>query len=241
MTAPTAQPPRAARPPSGSPRAWWRLSLGLLATLLCVGIAAGAAAPYLVVGLDELARRDVGLAAHYLEQPELAQSLLVAHAATGGLALLLTPVQWWTSRRRGSLHRRTGWVTGALIVLAGLTGLAVAPVSKAGVVGTLGFGLLALLWMGFTVRGLSAARRRQFTEHRRWMIRVSALTFAAVTLRLQLGVMMAVQIIGGTPPELAFDRAYVLVPFLSWVPNLLIAEMVLRRQRAAVSPLGSPV
>lgn len=193
-----------------------------------------------MLGLDELGQRDVGLAAYYLQQPQLAQSLLVAHAATGGLALLLTPLQWWTARRRGVVHRRTGWVTAAVIGVAGLTGLALAPVSKAGIVGTVGFGMLALLWIGFTARGLTAARRRRFSEHRRWMIRVSALTFAAVTLRLQLGVMIAVQVMAGAPPDAAFDQAYVLVTFLSWVPNLLIAELVLRRERVARFSIPAP-
>ena len=29
----------------------------------------------------------------------------------------------------------------------------------------------------------------------------------------------------------AFDRAYLVVPFLSWVPNLVLAELLRRGQR----------
>lgn len=63
-------------------------------------------------------------------------------------------------------------------------------------------------------------------------IAVFALTYAAVTLRLWLGVL--VPILGD------FRSAYVLVPFLAWVPNLLVVEWLLRRRRPAGDRMRTP-
>jgi hypothetical protein len=54
------------------------------------------------------------------------------------------------------------------------------------------------------------------------MLRTFALTYAAVTLRLWLFALIPV--LGD------FGSAYALVPFLCWVPNLLVVEWLLRRQ-----------
>jgi hypothetical protein len=57
------------------------------------------------------------------------------------------------------------------------------------------------------------------------MLRTFALTYAAVTLRLWLIVL--IPLLGD------FRSAYLLVPFLCWVPNLAVIEWVLRRPAAA--------
>ena len=63
----------------------------------------------------------------------------------------------------------------------------------------------------------------RFVEHRAWMIRSFALTFAAVTLRLYLPVSFLL--------ELNFADVYRATSFLSWVPNLLVAELYLRKAK----------
>ena len=60
------------------------------------------------------------------------------------------------------------------------------------------------------------------TGHRCWMIRSYALTFAAVTLRLELPLFF---IFGG----MEYPVASSYVAWLCWVPNLFIAELYLRR------------
>ena len=61
---------------------------------------------------------------------------------------------------------------------------------------------------------------RRIAEHRRWMIRSFALTFAAVTLRLYLPIFPLLGV--------SFLDGYRAVSFLSWVPNLIVAEIYLR-------------
>lgn len=120
------------------------------------------------------------------------------------------------------VHRTVGRVVLLCIVLGGTAGLVIAPLSLAGLIGTAGFGSLALLWITFAVAGFRAIRRRDVVHHRRWMLRAFAMTYAAVTLRLWL--IALIPLLGGD-----FLPAYYVVPFLSWVPNLIVVELILRR------------
>ena len=106
-------------------------------------------------------------------------------------------------------------------------GMVLAPMNLAGPIGTAGFGTLAVLWIGFALLGLRAIRRGEVAVHRRWMIRTFALTYAAVTLRLWLAVL--VPVLGGD-----FRAAYLIVPFLCWVPNLVVIEMLLRKHMSSI-------
>lgn len=74
---------------------------------------------------------------------------------------------------------------------------------------------------------MRAIRRGEVAVHRRWMIRAFALTYAAVTLRLWPAVL--VPVLGGD-----FRAAYLIVPFLCWVPNLVVTEMLLRKHMSSV-------
>ena len=124
--------------------------------------------------------------------------------------------------RRRALHRWLGRVYGLAIVISGAGGLSLAVHSTAGPIASWGFGLLAVLWVGVTIQAIRLAMVGRIAEHRRWMIRSGALTFAAVTLRLYLPVL------GGL---MGFDLAYLIVSWACWVPNLILAEWVLRRER----------
>ena len=118
------------------------------------------------------------------------------------------------------------------IAVAGSAALVIAPFNRAGVVGIAGFGTLAVLWLTFALTAFRAIRRRDVAAHRRWMVRTFALTYAAVTLRLWLPVLILLQVgLLGVNAEVAFDRAYLVVPFLCWIPNLLVAGRYLAAQR----------
>ena len=96
----------------------------------------------------------------------------------------------------------------------------------------LGFGVLALLWLYTGYRAYRAIRARDIAAHRRWMVRNFALTFAAVMLRLYLPSAMA--------SGMAFELAYPVIAWLCWVPNLVVAEWIIRRTaRRPVRPLAA--
>lgn len=195
---------------------WWL-------TLTALAIAVFVPLPYLTESLADLAADDGQLAANYVNRPLWTQAFLYAHVVGAGLALLLSPLQLSAQVRARvpRLHRAIGRVVLASIAAGGGASLVLAPHSLAGPVGTAGFGLLAALWLTFPTLGFRAIRRGEVTIHRRWMLRTFALTYAAVTLRLWLAVLV--------PVTGEFLTAYQIVPFLAWVPNLVVAELLIRR------------
>lgn len=203
---------------------------------LCVLVALVAVTPYLTGSLESLAADDAGLARNYVDRPTAVRAAFFVHLVAGGAALLLSPWQLWPGlrRRHPGLHRATGRTVVVAIGFAGVSGLVIAPVNEAGLVGVLGFGSLAVLWLAAAGLGWRAIRRGDVPAHRAWMIRAFALTFAGVTLRVWLGVLVGAQSLwpgSDADPAAMFDRAYAVVPFLSWVPNLVVAERVVRRGR----------
>jgi len=202
---------------------WWIL-------LSALAIAVYAPLPYALNSLADLGGNGEPLAANYAERSAVVRTAFYLHIGFGGLALLLSPFQFATRLRNRAphVHRAVGRIILVSIAIGGVGGLVLAPLSLAGPVGTVGFGLLAVLWMAFAATAFRAIRRRDVETHRRWMIRTFALTYAAVTLRLWLFVLMAVQSgLAGVDAGTAFHRAYLIVPFLAWVPNLLVAERYL--------------
>ncbi|MGD0135897.1 MAG: DUF2306 domain-containing protein, partial [Bryobacteraceae bacterium] len=107
------------------------------------------------------------------------------------------------------------------VALGSLAGLWMATVSLQGLPTHFGFGILAVLWFFTGLQAYRMARLGNIAAHRQWMIRNFALTLAAVTLRIYMPVMLAVL-------HWPFPRTYITVSWLSWVPNLLVAEWMIR-------------
>ncbi|TNF22843.1 MAG: DUF2306 domain-containing protein [Rhodobacteraceae bacterium] len=164
--------------------------------------------------------------AHHLDERALA---LYAHIAIAPLVLALLPVQFSPRlrARRPRLHRWTGRVYALGVLVSGVAALSLAVNTVAGPFAGLGFALLAVLWIALTARALWLAMGRRIADHRVWMIRSAALTFAAVTLRLQLPLLEV---------TLGFETGYPIVAWTCWVPNLIVAEWLIRRNRALPMP-----
>jgi hypothetical protein len=147
---------------------------------------------------------------------------LPIHAVSAGLALLIGPWQFFAAIRRRwpAVHRWTGRTYVTLCAIGGPAGLILALNTSSGDVARYGFLSLAILWMGATAMAYTQALRRNFVAHRAWMTRSFALTFAAVTLRAYLPF--------SALPHLSFAIVYPLTAWISWIPNLAIAEWWLR-------------
>lgn len=146
-------------------------------------------------------------------------ALIQTHIFCSALALALGPTQFSARLRaqRPQLHRIAGRLyLGMGVLLGGAAGLYMALHAFGGLVSTVGFALLACLWLYSGARAYLAARARDFAAHRRWMVRNFSLTFAAVTLRIYLGL--------GAALSLPFEISYPVIAWLCWVPNLLLAE-----------------
>lgn len=236
QTLPTVSPssPRADRAVQGRSRRSGGTGYVVFA-LSCVAVAVFAPLPYLTQSMADLAEANVGLAAHYAEQPSAIQLALIVHGSASGLALGLTPLQWAARIRHRwpSVHRLTGRVLATAILVGAVTGLVIAPVSYAGMSGTIGFSILSVVWAWCCLRSVASIRAGDLDGHRRWVTRTTALTFAGVMLRVYLGIGVVVLTAAtGNGAQAAFDQAYVVMPFLAWIPNLVVVEWVLRRRPA---------
>lgn len=202
--------------------------------LTALAVVAFSAVPYFTAPLRELAGDEVGLAPVYAETSAFVQGALYVHIIGGATALVLGALQFWRGLRDRAprVHRWIGRVYLGGVAIGGVAGLVIAPSSPAGFVGLFGFGALAVVWLLTGWRAYRAIRRRDVPSHRAWMIRNYALTYAGVTLRVWLPLLLLAPLVLGQPWEFdaAFANAYAAVPFLCWLPNLVVAEWLIRRR-----------
>ena len=222
MTTPSLAPNRPAskRSPTRPALAWWLVALLALPVV-------GYAMAYVAVGAP-------------MYPPNLVDSFLsrpwgiYPHALFGSVALGLGALQFnrWILLRRRALHRALGTIYVASSVVVGIAGLYMSFYSFGGLVTHLGFATLAVLLLATTARAYTAARARAIATHRRWMLRSYALIFAAVTLRIELPLLVIA--LGD------FTPAYQIVSWLCWVPNILWAEWYIRRTATVTVPAAEP-
>lgn len=157
-------------------------------------------------------------------------AVFMTHVIAAPIALAIAVLQFLPRlrARRPGLHRWTGRVYATAILFGGVSGLLLAYTALDRPVAAAGFALLAVMWLGITARAVWLARAGQIAAHRRWMIRSFALTFAAVTLRLQLPVLFGL--------GMEYPEASNIIAWSCWVPNLLVAEWLVRRQVGPDAP-----
>lgn len=187
-------------------------------TVLSLGIAGYAVVAYSVFPIGATVHPDMRSAF------EANRAALYIHIFAAAFALALGPFQFATRLRtaRPALHRWMGRLYLGIGVLAGgVAGLYVAFHAFGGAIASAGFACLALAWLYTGLRAYLAIRARDITDHRCWMVRNFALTFAAVTLRIWI----PLSFVAG----LDFEAAYRAIAWLCWVPNLILAELLFNR------------
>ncbi|MBB4823128.1 putative membrane protein [Sporosarcina luteola] len=153
--------------------------------------------------------------------------MLFLHAATSVVALVIGPFTLSSRFREKNIsrHRVLGRLYMLCILFGGITGLYLSFYATGGFVGKIGFGLLAVFWLISAFQAFTNAKNHRVPQHRNWMIRNYSLTFAAVTLRLWLPLFA---LLFGLEN---FERSYAVISWLAWVPNLLVAEMIIQQKR----------
>ncbi|HVU93646.1 MAG TPA: DUF2306 domain-containing protein [Puia sp.] len=149
-----------------------------------------------------------------------------AHITFGGIALLTGWSQFSPRLRARYLntHRWLGRVYLVAVGFASLAGLYLSYFATGGITCSTGFGTLALLWLGSAIQAYSSIRRLDIDRHRDWMIVNYSLTFAAVTLRIWLPILQY-------HVFHEFITPYRIVSWWSWVPNLAVALLIIRKRR----------
>ena len=148
-----------------------------------------------------------------------------AHISLGGLALLIGWTQFSKRLRENnvSLHRNIGKVYLISVLISGFSGLYIAYFATGGLVSTLGFSVLAIIWIYTTLRAFLEIKNQSIRKHKKYMIYSYAACFAAVTLRLWLPVLTAL--------FQNFIIAYQIVSWLYWIPNMIVAFYIVKHEK----------
>jgi uncharacterized membrane protein len=157
---------------------------------------------------------------------------LIIHATMASFALLAGPLQMSGTLRNHfpNFHRGTGWLYVTAVLVGWIASLPLALHAFTGTIAAAGFLCLGALWLFTTLYAVVAISGGDIQTHRRWMTRSYALTFAAVTLRLYLALAIAAG---------AVFTAYPYIAWLCWLPNLAMAELLIRfRPALANKPPG---
>ncbi len=126
-------------------------------------------------------------------------------------------------KKHPKIHRTSGLIYATiLLLLAAPSGLIMSFYANGGLIAQLGFVLMSLLWILTTILALYDIKQKNHVSHGKWMLRSYALTFAAVTLRFY-GFLVDYFHFNIPPKE-----TYILLAYLSWIPNLVIAEILIR-------------
>lgn len=149
---------------------------------------------------------------------------LLMHIAGGLVALVVGLFQFVPKLRdrRPRVHRALGYVYLGAVAIGSAGGLPLwylamrhmpEGIQRALLPTTLAFASLALSWPFLTGMAFLRVRQRRYDEHRAWMMRSYALTYAAITTRLI------------SPISLLLTRdALLSINIWTWPLNLLIAE-----------------
>lgn len=163
------------------------------------------------------------------------RALLIPHIVLALASTFLGPLLLLRGYRSAypAHHRAIGKVYVFGTLLSGVLVLPLAITNAGGIAGQIGFTTMAVSWTSFTWLAYTAIRHRDFSAHRRWMLRSYALTFAFVHVNFtypffDLYAMFEVGPVG----------AKVMQSMLSWIPNLVLVEFYLAATSASGKFLG---
>jgi len=150
-------------------------------------------------------------------------SAFYTHIILGGIALLIGWAQFNTRLRLKNLstHILIGKIYIVCVLISALAAIGLGFFATGGFITSTGFICLGIIWFTTTLLAYLKIRKLEIEQHRRLMIYSYAACFAAVTLRIWLPLLV---ILFGN-----FIVAYSIVAWLCWVPNLLVAKLIIRK------------
>ncbi len=144
------------------------------------------------------------------------------HIIFAALALLVGWVQFSSRIRNGNLrlHRAVGKLYIIASLLGAMGGTYIGFFSTGGLVPAAGFVSLGIIWFCSTLMGYLTIMDKKIAQHQRMMIYSYACCFAGVTLRTYQ--LFLIMYFGD------FISAYKIVAWLCWVPNVVVASLIIR-------------
>lgn len=163
-----------------------------------------------------------------LKHKDVADSLLFlvafkSHIFFGIMAISIGPLQFIHRLRKKykRLHKSIGYAYVVSVFFSGTTGLVIAHFAMGGMITTIGFTVLSLLWLCSTTMAIVSVLKGNFVQHNIWMHISYALSFAAITQRS----LLLIPLLTNVP----FMPIYQLSAWLPWILNLLIVSLIVTK------------
>ena len=122
------------------------------------------------------------------------------------------------------VHKASGYFyAGMVLLLAAPSGIFIGFFANGGPIAKVSFVLLGILWFYFTLKAIILILKGDIIRHKRYMWRSFALACSAITLRLWKVIL--VYLFHPAPMDV-----YQIIAWLGWIPNLLIAEWLIRKK-----------
>lgn len=127
-------------------------------------------------------------------------------------------------RRFPTLHRLFGFIyIGVVLLFSGPSGLIMSFYANGGMLAKMSFVILSILWIVTSFIAFMKVKNGKYQAHGAWMLRSYALTLSAVSLRLYA------YIFDFMPLNFTPIEEYTLLAWISWIPNLIFAEWMIKR------------
>ena len=122
------------------------------------------------------------------------------------------------------IHKCLGYLyVGFVLVFASPSGIFIGWFANGGLISKTSFIILGILWFWFTLKATLLILKRKITAHKKFMYRSFALAASAITLRLWKVIL--VYLFHPAPMDV-----YQIIAWLGWIPNLLIAEWLIKKK-----------
>lgn len=122
------------------------------------------------------------------------------------------------------VHRGLGYCyVGFVLLLAAPSGIFIGWFANGGLIAKTSFVILGVLWFWFTAKAAQLILKRKIAAHKQFMYRSFALATSAITLRLWKVIL--VYLFHPAPMDV-----YQIIAWLGWIPNLLIAEWLIKKK-----------
>ena len=146
------------------------------------------------------------------------------HIIFGAISLLIGWIGFSEKIRANNLniHKKIGKTYIVSVLLSSLAGIYIGFFATSGIVSSIGFISLGILWFYITLMAFIHIKNKKIVLHQKFMIYSYALCFAAVTLRIWMPLMIYIC--------QDFDTGYKIASWLCWLPNIIIAYFIIKKQ-----------
>lgn len=146
------------------------------------------------------------------------------HVFTSPIVIVAGLLQFnrWILAHWPRVHRISGYAyTSVVLLITGPAAFVMSLWANGSYPSQISFTLLSVLWILFTYLAYHHIRKGNIRAHLIWNLRSFALTLSAITLRAY------VYLFNVYGPEIGQVETYILVSYLSWIPNLLFVEVLI--------------